>query len=218
MKVLAEIAAPSPSGVRAGALRRRDHDAFDGLLSGLDGAGSVLVTGTAGAMQAGAIALAGTAAAAGTRTALLECELADPRLAGELGLAAAPGLHEYLRQEVDPSRILQPLALAGPGTERATEPLVCVVAGRPSADGPALLASAGLRQALGRLRSVYELVVVCGPSLRGEAGQLQGVAAQADAALACVGRSEARGRSARRLKRHLRELPTEVAGVIAYRS
>ena len=43
-----------------------------------------------------------------------------PRLADALGLAPAPGLHEYLRWEAEAPEILQPLVLAGPGLGGAT--------------------------------------------------------------------------------------------------
>ncbi len=216
MKVLAEISAESPADLGAGTLRRRDLEAFDGLLEELSGAAIVLVTGAAERKRAAAIGLAAAAAAGGTRTALLECDLAEPRLAGSLGLAAVPGLHEYLCWESDVSQILQALALAGPGSANATEPLVCIVAGKPTSDGRALLASESFRHATERLRGAYELVVLDGPPLKPDLVQLHQVAAHADVALACLERSDARGRSSRRLQRDLRRLSTRFAGAVAF--
>ena len=66
----------------------------------------------------------------GRRTVLVECDLARPRLAADLGLAPGPGLHEYLRWEAEAAEILQPLVLAGPAAAGAGEPLVCIAAGR----------------------------------------------------------------------------------------
>jgi len=105
VKALAKISSGSPVDLRAGTLRRRDLKTFDTLLVELGGTGTVLVTGAAERKRAGAIGLAAAAAAGGTKTALLECDLAAPALAGELGLAAEPGLHEYLRWEATATQI-----------------------------------------------------------------------------------------------------------------
>lgn len=216
MKALAKIPDRSSAELRAGALRRCDLDAFDALLEELGGAGTVLVTGVEEHKRTGAIGLAAAAAAGGTRTALLECDLTAPGLAEELGLAAEPGLHEYLLREATAAQILQALVLAGPSAAGATDPLVCVVAGRPSTDGQALLVSEGFRHVASRLRSAYELVVIDGPPLGRDVAQLEAVAAQADTALACLDRPGTRGRYARRLRRLLRQMPTRFAGLVAF--
>jgi tyrosine-protein kinase len=189
VKVLAEIPAQAAPVPRAGTLRRCDLAAFDALLSELQGSRAVLVLGDSPRRRAVAVGLATAAAATGTRTALVECDLAQPNLAEALGLAAAPGLHEYLRGEADADRILEPLVLAGPGAQSADDPLVCVVAGRPAPDGTALLASERFRHATAKLRRAYELVVLDGPPPNGP-GALSAVAAEADATLACVGRAD----------------------------
>ena len=163
MRVLAEIPARPSSELRTGTLRRADLDVYGGLLEELGSARSVLFTGEAPGRREAAVGLATAAAAAGTRTALLECELVEPGLADALGLAAAPGLHEYLRGTADSGEILKPLALVGPGSVGASEPLVCVVAGRAAEDGAALLDSERFRYAVSGLRSAYELLVVDGP-------------------------------------------------------
>lgn len=163
MRVLAEIPARSSSELRTGTLRRADLAVYGELLEELRPARSVLVTGDAPGRRGVAAGLAAAAAAAGTRTALLECELAEPGLAEALGLAAAPGLHEYLRGTADSAEILKPVALAGPGSAAASEPLVCVVAGRPAKDGATLLDSERFRHAVSGLESAYELLVIDGP-------------------------------------------------------
>jgi len=216
VKALAKISSGSPVDLRAGTLRRRDLKTFDALLVELGGTGTVLVTGASEHKRAGAIGLAAAAAAGGTRTALLECDLAAPALAGELGLVAVPGLHEYLRWEATAAQILQGLALAGPGAAGATEPLVCIAAGRPTADGRLLLASESFHHATERLGAAYELVVLDGPSLDRDPVQLEAVAARADTTLACVSKSDARGRHARRLRRLLWQMPSRFAGLVAF--
>lgn len=200
MKVLAEIPARS-SPLRPGTLRRCDLKAFGGLLEELRGARSVLMTGDRVGRRQVAVGLAAAAAAAGTRTALLECDLVEPGLADALGLASAPGLHEYLRGTVVAEDILKPVVLAGPGSAAATEPLVCVVAGRPSPEGPRLLASEVFAQALAGLRAAYDLVVIDGPPLRDE-HSLRALLALADSTIACVGPAESR------------KLPISVSGLV----
>jgi Mrp family chromosome partitioning ATPase len=136
------------------------------------------------------IGLAAASAAAGTRTAVLECDLADPGLSDALGLAVAPGLHEYLRGTVDAGEILNPVVLAGPGSARASEPLVCVIAGRPATDGAVLLGSERFSHAALHLRSAYELLVIDGPP-PSRGAELRATMNAADATLACVARGEA---------------------------
>jgi tyrosine-protein kinase len=202
VRVLAEIPARSSPGLRTGSLRRSELEAYGGLLKELAGAHCVLATGSEpGAPRAVAVGLAATAAARGSRVVLIECALADPGLADALGLASAPGLHEYLRGAADSEAILKPVVLAGPGSAEATEPLVCVVAGRPAADAPGLLASAAFARALAGLRAAYELVVIDGPPLR-EESSLRAVLSQADSTIACLGPAESRS------------LPISVSGLV----
>jgi Mrp family chromosome partitioning ATPase len=204
VRVLAEIPArPSPDP-RAGTLRRRDLEAYCGLLEKLDGARTVLVAGEGPGRWDGAVGLAAAATAAGIRTALLECELAEPALAKKLDLAGAPGLHEYLRGTADAERVLKPVALAGPGSAGASDPLVCIVAGRPAADGAALLGSERFRHVAAGLRDAYELLTVVAPSPAPDADALLSVAAEADAVLAWMDRADGARPS----------LPVAVAGLV----
>lgn len=189
MRVLAEIPDRSSAELRAGALRRGDLEAFGRLLDSLSAAGSILITGKAPGRREAAAGLAAAAAARGTRTALLECELVEPGLADALGLANAPGLREYLQGGVEAEAILKPLALAGPGSADATEPLVCVVGGRPAAVDAVLLASARFRHAVSSLTGAYELLVMDGPPPR-PGGELLAAMACADATLAWMDRAD----------------------------
>lgn len=201
MKVLAEIPSRSSPDLRTGSLRRSDLEAYGGLLEELRGARTVLMTGSGAERREVAVGLAAAAVAAGTRTALLECDLNEPGLADALGLAYAPGLHEYLRGKVEAESILKPIVLAGPGSSGATEPLVCMVAGRSSAEGPLLLASARFAQALAGIRTAYDLVVIDGPPLRNEES-LRALLALVDSTVACLGPSESRS------------LPISVSGLV----
>jgi Mrp family chromosome partitioning ATPase len=212
LPVLAEISGPVAGASRVRSLRRADLAALSRLRGELGGNRVVLVSGSEG--LAAAVALAGTASAAGQRTALLECDLTRPALAADLGLAPGPGLHEYLRWEASAPEILQSLVLAGPASAGAAEPLVCITAGRPAADPATLVALESFRHALAKLRSAYDLTVVVGPSLDSEDGSLVPVAAQADAVLAAISPEQASGRVNRALRSLLRRLPAEPLGAI----
>lgn len=202
MKVLAEIpAGPSPQ-LRTGTLRRGDLEAFDGLLERLRGNRVVMMTGRGPSRRRVAAGLATAAASAGGRAALVECELASPGLADELGLANAPGLHEHLRGDATAEAVLQPVVLAGPGSSGALEPLVCVVAGRPTVEAPSLFASDAFGRALAGLRASYDPVVIDGPGLD-QWGALTMAMAHVDVTVACLDRDEAGLR-----------LPVPVAGVV----
>ncbi len=212
LPVLAEVAGPAPGATRAWALRREDLRALAEPLRSLQAQRVVLVAGDEA--LAGAIALGGAASAAGRRTALLECDLVHPRLAADLGLAVAPGLHEYLRWEAKAPEILQPLALAGPAARGVVHPLVCIVAGRRAADPATLVNLASFRHALAKLRGAYDLVVLAGPSLDSGYGSLEVLAAQVDTLLAAVSPGLVSGRPGRELRAGLRRLTVAVGGAI----
>jgi Mrp family chromosome partitioning ATPase len=212
LPVLAEIAGPGPGSSRALALRRGDLRALERVRDALDGRTVVLVTGDEG--LAGSVAVAGVAAASGRRTALLECDLVQPRLAADLGLSATPGLHEYLRWEATAPQILQPLVLAGPASGGASAPLVCIVAGRRAADPAALVGLAGFRHALAKLRNAYDVVVLAGPAPDSAYGSLEALAEQSDTLLAAVPPAGAAGHPGRQLRSTLRRLPAPLAGAI----
>jgi Mrp family chromosome partitioning ATPase len=186
LSVLAEIGAPASSNGRAWGLRRNDLEALRGVLGRLDGRRVVLVTGEEAPAATLAVALAGVSAAAGTKTALVECDVERPRLAEDLGLSATPGLHEYLRWEVTPGEIVQPLTLAGSASPPDAEPLACVCAGRPSRDARTLLGLGSFHHMTTKLRDAYELVVLLGPPLEGAGGALGSTAAEADGVLAAL--------------------------------
>jgi len=180
------------------------------------GGGPVLVTGAGDGRLAASIGLASAAAAAGSRTVLVDCDLEEPTVAHALGLSEGPGLHEYLRAEARAPQILQPLVLAGPASAMATDPLVCISAGAPAPEGRVPIDSADFRHAVAKLRSGYELVVLHGPPLGDDSGALHAAASRADTVLACVGPSLASGRAGRRLARALRTLAGGDPQVVVY--
>jgi polysaccharide biosynthesis transport protein len=212
LPVLAEIAG-SPGGTRAWSLRRAEMARLEEELPRLTGQRVVMVTGEGEAICEAAIAIAAAAAASGRRTLLLECDVVRPRLAAVLGLAAAPGLHEYLRWEAQPPELLQPLAFGGPAAAGATEPLVCIAAGRPAKNPGALFGLQSFAHMNAKLRAAYALVVVAGPPTS-EPGSALAVARLADAAVAALPAEEATGRAGRSVRAAVKRLPVPVLGAI----
>jgi Mrp family chromosome partitioning ATPase len=186
LPVLAEIGAPASSNGRAWGLRRADLEAMRGVLGEVGERRVVLVTGEEAPAATLAVALAGVGAAAGTATALIECDVEHPRLAADLGLSPSPGLHEYLRWEVTPGDIVQPLTLAGSASPPGVRPLACVCAGRPARDARTLLGLGSFHHMAAKLRDAYELVVLLGPPLEGAGGALSSAAAEADCVLTAL--------------------------------
>jgi Mrp family chromosome partitioning ATPase len=214
LPVLAEIAGPA-EGSRAWSLRGQDFAGLERALPQLAERRVVLVSGDGEASSVAAIALAAAAASTGRRTILVECHLAEPRLAAQLGLAAAPGLHEYLRWEAEPAEVIQPVVLGGPAAGGASEPLVCVCGGRPAAKVETLLGLQSFAHMVEKLRGAYELVLLSGPSAEGEAQACAVAAAQADAVVAGVAASAMRGREGRGIRVAIRRLPVPALGAIA---
>lgn len=217
LPILAEISGPVAGTRGAWSLRGQDFERLGAVRERLGGHRVVLVTGADEPARVLAAALAGATAALGRRTALLDCDLARPRLAADLGLAQAPGLHEYLRWEATPPEILQPLMLAGPASAGASS-LVCISAGRGASDPRTLLGLQSFRHMAAKLRSAYELVILAGPAVDGGGDSLPALAAQADALLAAVVPGQPSGRQGRELRDVVRGLPVEPLGAVVVAS
>jgi Mrp family chromosome partitioning ATPase len=213
LPVLAQIAAP-PGGEERFGIRQRDFEALEKPLGELGSAGDVLVTGGSAEQSALAISLAAVATAGGRRTILVECDVARPRLAADLGLATEPGLHEYLRWEATPADLLQPVVLAGSAAGEAGEPLVCVAAGRPASDAATLLGLGSFRHMTAKLRDAYELRILLGPPLGDSNGALAAVAAEAEALLLALPPEYASGRRAKTVGAAARQLGPRPLGAI----
>jgi polysaccharide biosynthesis transport protein len=213
LPVLAQISGPAEG--RAWALRREDFTSLDRVVSRLAQHRVVLVAGEGEAPAVAAIATAAAAVASGRRTMLLDCDLAQPRLAAHLGLDPAPGVHEYLRWEAEPADVLQPVALAGPAAAGASEPLVCICGGRPATKAETLLGLQSFSHMIEKLRGAYELVLVLSPPVEAEAGPCLAVARQADAVLAGLWAAKAEGGDGRGVRSAIRQLPVPVLGSVA---
>lgn len=213
LPLLARIAGPA-EGARAWSLRREDFASLEQALPRLDGQRVVLVSGEGEAAPVAAIALAAAATSVGRRTILVECDLARPRLAAQVGLAAAPGLHEYLRWEAEPQDVIQPVVLGGPAASGQTEPLVCVCGGRPATKAETLLSLQSFAHMVEKLRGAYELVVLSGPSAVEEPGACASVAQQAGVVVAGLSASPTR-RDRRGVRAAISRLPVPALGAIA---
>lgn len=213
LPLLAEISGPADG--RTWALRRQDFAGLREALPQLSEQRVLAVVGEGEAPAVAAISLAAAAAATGRGTILVECDLASPRLAGYVGLAVAPGLHEYLRWEAEPRDVLQPVSLAGSGAGDGTEQLVCFSAGRPAAKAETLLGLQSFGHMVAKLRGAYELVVLLAPPVRAEPAACLAVVAQADAAVAGVTAAEASGRDGRELRAAVKRLPVPALGAVA---
>jgi Mrp family chromosome partitioning ATPase len=211
LPLLAEISGP-PEDARAWSLRRSDFEALEKALPQLEEHRVVLITGQREAAPAAAIALAAAASAKGRRTILVECDLAQPQLAACVGLAAAPGLHEYLRWEAEPADVLQAVALGGPAAKGSANPLACVCGGRPASKTETLLGLQSFAHMVEKLRAAYELVLLSGPPPLEEPGPFLAAASQADAVVAGLPASEAADRA---FAKAIKRLPVPALGTIA---
>lgn len=214
LPVLAEISGPA-EGTRAWSLQRSDFESLGEALPQLGAARVALISGEEELAPLAAIALAAASAASGRRTILVESDLARPRLAAQIGLAAAPGLHEYLRWEAEPADVLQPVALAGSAAAGAGEPLVCVCGGRSASKAETLLGLQSFAHMVAKLRGAYELVVLAAPPAAAEPGPCLAAARQADAALAALPAAEATSRGGKELRAAVLRLPIPALGTIA---
>jgi polysaccharide biosynthesis transport protein len=209
LPVLAQISGPAEG--RAWALKRSDFANLAPVSERLERHRVVLVAGEGEAPAIAAIASAAAVAASGRRTMLVDCDLAQPRLAAHLGLDPAPGVHEYLRWEAEPADVLQPVVLAGPAAAGAGEPLVCVCGGRPATKAETLLGLQSFSHMIGKLRQAYELVLLLSPPVEAEAGPCLATARQTDAVLAGLW-ADAKDRE---LRAAIRRLPVPALGSVA---
>jgi polysaccharide biosynthesis transport protein len=211
LPVLAKLSGP-PEEARAWSLRRGDFDALKKALPRVAEQRVILISGEREAAPVAAIALAAAACAAGRRTILVECDLARPRLAAHVGLAAAPGLHEYLRWEAEPADVLQPVAMGGPAANGLADHLACVCGGRPASKTGTLLGLQSFAHMIEKLRAAYELVILSGPPLIEEPGPCLAAARQADAIVAGMPAAAARDRA---FAKAIKRLPVPALGTIA---
>jgi Mrp family chromosome partitioning ATPase/capsular polysaccharide biosynthesis protein len=125
------------------------------------------------------MSLASASVIAGNRTLLVECDLRRPTFAKRLGIAAAPGLTDYVSGMTEPAEVLQTVDIVPPQrVNGAGNPggqgsvagspgkLVCISAGSQYGDGAELLLTARFRDFLEKVTKAYDFVVIdCSPLL-----------------------------------------------------
>ena len=126
------------------------------------GPGSLAVTSAGDDADAAGVAaaLAVAAAGAGRNVLLVEADLAAPELATALGVAASPGLADYLDGDASPRDVLRTVSVAG-----GSAGFACVPAGAASAG--ASVAGPRFEGLVGRLSRVYDLVIYIAPPVLG---------------------------------------------------
>jgi len=116
-----------------------------------------------------ASALAAAYATAGKRVLLVECDMRRPTMAKRMGIAASPGLSDYLVGEATPEAILQNVRVSDgrPTPKDGAEELpghgpciVCITAGTPTPQPAELLGSQRFAAFLGQVSEVYDAVVI----------------------------------------------------------
>jgi capsular exopolysaccharide synthesis family protein len=114
-----------------------------------------------------AMGLATAFADAGRRTLLVECDLRRPVLADRLGLAAVPGLTDFLTGSAQPQEIIRPITpeMLGRDTRdarRQNKPgtFVCITAGAQVPRPTDLLNDGRFHTFLAEVGAAYEVVVV----------------------------------------------------------
>lgn len=191
-RVLGGLPAGRAASRSSASLTRADLEAYGAVLEGLGDARVTLFSGEGSAPAA--LGVAASAVLARRRSLLLECDLAAPRLAAMLGLEPVPGIADYLRRSVGPAAILQPLVVAGPASGQVVDPLVCVVGGSQTPNGPVLLHSEDFAHAMARVRSGYDFVALAGPP-PAATYSVAAVGALADLTVGCCRRAEAGDRA-----------------------
>lgn len=169
---LADLAKPGPLADAADVLRTL-------LLQKIGEGPALIIVGSAGAKQGSttlAVQLAASLARSWRRTLLLDGQLRQPGLPLPAGAAAAPGLCDVLRGEVDPVEA----ALVG-GLSR----LWIMPAGHCDAHALQALAQPEAHQLFQTLREQYECVVVDAGTLLASADALS-ISGAADAVLVAV--------------------------------
>jgi non-specific protein-tyrosine kinase len=181
------------------------------------------------------MALASAAALAGQRVLLVECDLRRPCFAGRLGIAATPGLTDYLLGQARPQDVLQtvdvvePMSTAeaagsstGNGELRVPPPappedrrrsLVCVTAGAPARNGAELLVSVRFREFLSKVSKAYDFVVIDSSPMLSVVDSLE-LIPQVSGTLFCVRVDERTRDEVRAARTALARLPERPMGAV----
>jgi succinoglycan biosynthesis transport protein ExoP len=216
---------PAPNG--QGGLTEAEVEAFRILRVNLDftfESTPQVVAITSGLPEEGkstvAISLASVSAAAGKRTALVECDLRRPSVSGRLGISRAPGLTEYLAGQAELTEIRQELpfsnAVGGAnGSRKDAYPkgVVCVTAGDVRSHAGDMLGSERFKYVLDRMREEFDLVVLDTAPLLSVVDTRE-LLPLVDGVLLCVRASRTTREEADATKEALSKLPPRETGLV----
>jgi polysaccharide biosynthesis transport protein len=165
-----------------------------------------------------ATSLAAAYALAGKRTLIVEGDLRRPTLAARLGVAASPGLADYLSGRAEPDDILRsgalPPAAEGNGVAaQAPGAVVAIVAGSPTRQPAEVLRTDACHGFFAEVREAYDVVVVDTCPLLSVADALE-LVPLADAVLLCVRGSKTTRSQVEAAKSLLSRLPDRPLGVV----
>lgn len=171
-----------------------------------------------------AASLAATAALAGKRTLLVECDLRRPVLAERLGIEASPGITEFLTGRAETREVVRAVALTsarsgngngdGTGGVGVDAPVLAVLPAGASAPLPAeLLGSERFARVLADVREVYDLVVLDTPPLLPVGDTLE-LIPRSDAVVLCARSDRTTRDELRSAVESLRRLPDKPAGLV----
>ena len=164
--------------------------------------------------------LAMASAAAGKSTVLLECDLRRPVLAKRLGVAAVPGLTDYLADNATREGVVQVVPTTdGAPTDRRLDVggernLACITAGTIPARPAEVLSSERFPALLSELREAYEVIILDSSPLLPVADTLELVPYASDI-IVCVRCDQTTRSEAEAAKACLERLPRKPAGVVA---
>jgi Mrp family chromosome partitioning ATPase/capsular polysaccharide biosynthesis protein len=187
-----------------------------------------------------AACLAAATAAAGRRTLLVECDLRRPVLSKRFGLAAKPGLTDYLTGHAPLQDVAQTVATSRPtfttngngngngapqnngngngngngvASAGSSQPLYCIVSGTPAPRPAELLASDRFHAFLEEVRKDYDTVILDSAPLLAVADSLE-LVPSVDGILLCVRLDQTTRDQARAARTALERLPQRPTAVV----
>ena len=171
-----------------------------------------------------AASLAFTAAAAGKRTLLIDCDLRRPDLAERLGIERSPGLSDYLVGDRASTEIARRIQLTEPPSSNGKEPhepgsaqnglsVTVIPAGSPTGHATELLGSGRFKQLIDQVVAAYDMVIIDSSPLLPVADTLE-ILPSAQAVVLCARESKTKREEAAAARRALERFPDLPVGVV----
>ncbi|HWE34666.1 MAG TPA: Wzz/FepE/Etk N-terminal domain-containing protein [Solirubrobacteraceae bacterium] len=170
-----------------------------------------------------AMGLALSSAAAGLNTLLIEADTHRPAHAKRLGIAPAPGIADFLNDNLTPDKVLQvyPFAEQAAGASGQTnghsngqvQKLTCITAGNASAFSGDALGSQRFADVVNEVKQVYDLVVIDSAPLLAVA-ETSELVSFVDAIVFCVRLGTTTAEQVRAARAALARLPHRMGGLV----